>query len=30
MDDALIQACKEILRDINRFCAEAGAIKLRS
>jgi hypothetical protein len=30
MDDALIQAYKEILRDINRFCAEAGGIKLRS
>ncbi len=30
MDNGFIQACKEILRDVNRFCAEAGGIKLRS
>jgi hypothetical protein len=30
MNDGLIHACRESLRDVNRFCAEAGNIRLRS
>jgi hypothetical protein len=30
MDEGLIHACKEILRDMNRFCEEASGLKLRS
>ena len=30
MDKGLIQVCKEILRDVNRFCEEASGIRLRS
>jgi hypothetical protein len=30
MDEGLIQVCKEILRDVTRFSAEASAIHLRS
>ncbi len=30
MDEGLIQVCKEILRDVKRFCEEASRIRLRS
>ncbi len=30
MENELIQACKETLRDIQRFCSVAGGIKLRN
>jgi hypothetical protein len=30
MNEGLMQVCKEILRDVNRFCEEASGIRLRS
>ncbi len=30
MDEGLVQTCKEILRNVNRFCAEASGIRLRT
>ncbi len=30
MDEGLIEVCKEILRDVSRFCEEASGIRLRS